>query len=69
MSTHLPATACEAADWLTPAQVCRQMQIARRTLNELERRGILVPVRLSRRCLRYSQADIDRILAAKGGAA
>jgi|GEM_PF-6586062 len=37
------------------------------TLRNLERRGLLRPVRLSARCIRYHVADVQRLVA--GGAA
>lgn len=46
---------------LDSEEVRRRLNVGRRTLRELERRGVLPCVRLGHRTVRYRPEDVERI--------
>jgi excisionase family DNA binding protein len=48
-----------------PSQVCRELGISRRTLNEWAREGRIATVRLSARVLRVRRSDLAAFVAAQ----
>ncbi len=50
-----------AAELLTIKQVSEMLQVHPNTLRQWEKKGILSPVRISARIVRYRREDIDRI--------
>lgn len=55
---------------ITRAELCLQLGIAPRTLDAWQRRGLAPPaVHITRRVVRYRQADVDAWIAGHRGAA
>ena len=47
---------------LNPKQLCEMLGLSRRTLSRYEAAGLLHPIKLNRRVIRYAQSDVDDML-------
>jgi excisionase family DNA binding protein len=51
------------AEILTPAETARLLRVTERTIRNLTSRGLLKPIKLSERLVRFRRSDIERSLA------
>lgn len=57
----------EIEDHLTAREVAARLSICTKTIRRMVDRGVLRPVRLSTRCVRYSVADVSEALSRMSG--
>jgi excisionase family DNA binding protein len=55
--------ATTTAEILTPAETARLLRVTERTIRNLSSRGLLKPIKLSERLVRFRRSDIERSLA------
>lgn len=48
--------------YLTPQEVMDTLKVSRVTLWRLEKKGVLKPIRISEKILRYNPSDVERLL-------
>jgi excisionase family DNA binding protein len=60
---HDTKSAATNAEILTPAETARLLKVTERTIRNLVSRGLLRPIKLSERLVRFRRVDIDRSLA------
>jgi hypothetical protein len=53
----------KTAKLLTPEQVMERFAISRLSLRNLEKSGVLKPVRLNRRTLRYAESELEKLVS------
>lgn len=62
-NTDTTTTAGGKATLITRQQVAQRLAVSSRTVKRREKEGKLTPVKLSSRCVRYYESEVDNLIA------
>ena len=52
---------------ITPKETAARLSVSIRTVSRYEKQGLLTAIRLSRRCVRYDEAEIEKAVRTYAG--